>query len=265
MTFLSKIKTNIFFLMKFTRFMYWVPTLQQNLTAAFLLLFLTSINETSLLNLLFFAVMQVFLLTYIFVVNDVGDKEIDVKAGKIKAIQKYSKKRTALIVLGLIAGFLFIPFYYGNLSVIAASIFTLFLATFYSIKPIRFKEHGAWGIIVADFSQRSALFFIFALLVSAPLSLTTFFMGWLFIIGFQDELNHQVMDISADKKSNAKTWIQHIGKQRGERFLLIALAFSFVYLLIPFLMFNVLLATLVSFTLFIFRALTTQFIYDHFF
>jgi 4-hydroxybenzoate polyprenyltransferase len=245
--------------------MYWVPTLQQNLTSALLLLIVTPMGENNLLHLLFFAIIQVFLLTYGFVINDIGDKESDIAAGKLKDIQKYSKKKSSLIISLLTVGFLFIPIFFGGVLIMVLSVFIFFLATFYSLKPLRFKERGILGILVADISSRSALFLIFGLFISAqPLNIL-FFMGWLFVIGFQDELNHQLVDISADKKSGAKTWVQVVGQKRGEQFLIAALMLSFLYLIIPFLLFTFLFACIVTFVLFIFRVLTLQYIYYRFF
>lgn len=265
MSYLNRFKTNLMFIIKLTRFLYWVPTLQQNLTASLLLLILSSIDTSKFVYFLFFAIIQIFLFAYTFVVNDVGDKEVDIKAGKIKPIQRYSKKKIALILSVLAGGSLFIPLYYGSFLVNVVSISTFLLLTFYSLKPFRFKERGIWGILVADGAQRSALFLIFGLFISAPPLLIAFFMGWLFIIGFQDELNHQLMDIDADEKSGACTWVQHVGHEYGEKVLIASLILSSIYLILPFLFLTLLLACIVSIALFIFRATTMQIIYEKIF
>ena len=261
MSYLNRFKTNLLFIIQFTRFLSWVPTIQQNLTASLLLLMLSSIDTNYFVYFLFSIIIQIFLLAYGFIVNDVGDKEIDIKAGKIKPIQRYSKKKIILILSIIAGGFLFIPLCYGTLLVKVVSIVTFLLATFYSLKPFRFKERGLWGILVADSTQRPALFLIFGLFISAQPLMIAFFMGWLFIIGFQDELNHQLMDIDADEKSEACTWIQQVGPKYGEKVLIILLIISSIYLILPFFFLNLLLACIVSITLFIFRAITVQLIY----
>ena len=124
MHFFNRVKTNLVFLIKFTRFLSWVPTLQQNLTAALLLLLLSPVSTIAYLNFMVFIIIQFFMLAYTFVVNDVGDKAFDIKAGKIKPIQNYSKMKTALILSLLAVGSLVFPLYYGNLWVMVISIVT---------------------------------------------------------------------------------------------------------------------------------------------
>lgn len=265
MFFLNKLKANLVFLLKFTRFLFWAPTVQQNLTAALLLILLSPANPSAPLNLMVFLIIQFFMFTYTFVVNDVGDKTIDIKAGKIKPIQQYSTIKTTLIISLFAAGSLIFPLYYGNLWASVVSVFTFLLLTFYSLKPIRFKERGLLGPLVADVAQRSLLFLIFALSFSAQPLLIAFFMGWLFLIGFQDELNHQLADIDADEKSGALTWVQRKGRKLGEHVLIAFLAVSLLYLFLPFLFLDFYSACLVSITLFIFRAITLQLIYGRFF
>ena len=252
-------------MMKFTRFLSWVPTIQQNLIAALLLVMLSTVSAEYFIYFLFFVVIQIFLLAYTFIINDVGDKEIDIKAGKLKPIQGYSKKKILLILGVFTVGSLFIPLGLGSFSVKVVSITTFLLLTFYSIKPLRFKERGIWGIVVADGAQRSALFLIFGIFISAQPFLIAFFMGWLFLIGFQDELNHQLVDIDDDKESGVHTWVQQVGYAAGRKLLVIFLVFSLAYLILPFLFLDPFLACIVSITLFVFRALTMQIIYEKMF
>jgi 4-hydroxybenzoate polyprenyltransferase len=242
--------------------MYWIPTLQENLVVSFLLLIAPVIQKDNLINLLYFMFVQTFMLAYTFIVNDVADKEIDIKAGKIKPIQTYSKKKTALVLGVLAFGSLFIPLWYGSFLVKIVSIVTFLLLTFYSLKPLRFKERGLLGLLVADGAQRSALFLIFGLFISAQPLLIGFFMGWLFLIGFQDELTHQLMDTDADKKSGTRTWTQQVGYQYGKKVLTTFLVASMIFLLIPFLFMDFVIACVIAITLFVFRATTMQFISD---
>ncbi len=261
MNYLTRSKITILSIIEFTRFLSWVPTIQQNLTASLLLLMLLSIDTNYFIYFLFSIIIQIFLLAYTFVVNDVGDREIDIKAGKIKQIQRYSKKKIALILSVLAGGSLFIPLWFGSFFIKVVSIATFLLLTFYSLKPFRFKERGILGILVADGAQRSALLLIFGLFISAQPLFIAFFMGWLFLIGFQDELNHQLMDTDADETSGAHTWIQQVGYEYGKSVLIIFLIISLIYLLLPFLFLDPFLACVVSITLFVFRAITMQIIY----
>jgi len=210
-------------------------------------------RQSNFLVLLFFIITQLFLLAYTFVLNDVGDKDLDIRAGKIKPIQGYSYLKIVVILSTLAAGSLFIPLYSGDFLVKVISVTAFLLLTFYSLEPLRFKEKGIIGIIIADAAQRSILFLIFGLFISAKPLLIIFFMGWLFIIGFQDELDHQLVDIENDEKSVARTWVRQVGYRSGKKVLITFLVVSLIYLLFTFLFLDPYVACVVSITLFIFR------------
>ena len=211
--------------------------------------------------IVFFVIFQFFILAYTFVVNDVADKSIDIKSGKIKSVHKYSDKTVIFILSILAIGLLFIPLYFGNLLVRIISIAAFLSLTFYSVKPVRFKERGFLGIIVVDGAQRSLLFLIFALFISADILPTIFFFCWLFIIGFQDELGHQLRDIENDEKADVRTWARCIGFERAKIVLIAFLVASLFYLFVPFLFLNFYTSLAISSVLFIFRARTYIYVY----
>ncbi len=227
---IGNLKGRILQIVEFTRFRHWVAILQENLVASFLLLLLIPFNGINNIFLLIFVIMQIFFLTYAFVVNDFSDRDIDIKAGKFKPIHKLSKQKIALVLCLLIGGFLIIPLYFGNLLIDIILLILLFFATFYSLKPIRFKERGILAIIVADIAQRSVPFLILGLWVSASPVLILFFVGWLFMIGFQDELGHQLADLRNDEKSDTHTWARRVGYEFGEKTLIAFLVLSVAYL-----------------------------------
>jgi 4-hydroxybenzoate polyprenyltransferase len=251
----------VHFFLRFTRFESWLSTLESNLVASFLLLLLGPFKQSNFVYFLFFIIFQFFLLAYAFVLNDVCDKNIDIMAGKNKPIHRYSKKRVALILSVLAGSSLCLPLIFGNLLVKVASLVALALSTFYSVKPIRFKERGILGIIVADGTQRSLLFLIFALFISGMLLPTIFFFCWLFIIGFQDELGHQLRDRENDEKTRANTWAPKIGYNLGEKVLIASLAASLIYLCLSFLFFEFYTACAISAALIIFRIRNYLYIY----
>lgn len=258
---LNYLKTAISFFIDFTRFGSWLNTIESNLIASFLLLLLEPFKQSNFVYLLFFIITQFFLLAYTFIVNDFGDKNIDITIGKNKPIHRYSKQRVALILSVFAGSSLCLPLIFGNLLVKATSIVALTLLTFYSVKPIRFKERGILGIIVADGAQRSLLFLIFALFISAKLLPTIFFFCWLFIIGFQDELGHQLRDIKNDEKAGVSTWARKIGYNLGEKILIASMVASLIYLCISFLFLEFYIACVISATLIIFRTRNYLYVY----
>lgn len=190
---------------------------------------------------------------YTFVVNDVSDKEIDISAGKIRPIQSYSQKKQMLILIALSIGALVIPVYLGTYVVKIISIITFMLLTFYSLKPLRFKEKGIIGLIVAAGAQRSCLFLIYAGLVSANLTSILFFVIWLFIIGFQDELGHQLIDLKNDEISSVQTWVRKMGVKTGKRVSFMFLFLTIVFPVFAFLFFEFFAAIVIFAVLLIFR------------
>jgi 4-hydroxybenzoate polyprenyltransferase len=250
---LSSIKGKVSVVITITRFRNWLPLLQENLIAALLLAIVMPFQKVNLVNILLFTITIAFFLTYSFVINDVCDKDIDNKAGKIKPIHSFSRRKIALILCLLICGSIFLPLYFGDLLEKLAIILAVILLTFYSMKPIRFKERDILAIIVADAGMRDIPFLIFGLLISATPSIILFFLGWLFIIGFQDELGHQLSDFKNDEKSGARTWVQHVGREYGEKVLFSFVLGSFVYLLFSFLVLELYAALAVSAALILLR------------
>lgn len=259
---LNYLKTAISFFMEFTRFGSWLSTIESNLIASFLLLLLEPFKQSNFVYLVFFIIIQFFLLAYTFIVNDFADKNIDIIAGKNKPIHKYSKQRVALILIIFAGSSLCLPLVFGNFLVKLTSIVALILLTFYSVKPIRFKEKGILGIIIADGAQRSLLFLIFALFISARLFPTVFFFCWLFIIGFQDELGHQLRDIKNDEKAGVRTLAQRVGYKLGRKILIASIVISLIYLCIPFLFLEFNTSCVISTTLIIFRMRNYIYVYS---
>jgi 4-hydroxybenzoate polyprenyltransferase len=234
--------------------MNWLPTLQSNLVVSFLILLSQRFEANAIFPLLFlFVIFQVFVFAYTFVVNDISDRDIDLSAGKIRPIQEYSKRKQTIIIVTLAAAALSIPLSLGDSIVKITSIITFLLLTFYSFKPLRFKERGIIGLIVAAGAQRSALFLVYGQLLLANASHVLFFMIWLFIIGFQDELGHQLTDMENDEKASVKTWVSQVGQKKGKRVSRIFLLLTFGFPFLSFLFFDVISALAVSVVLIIFR------------
>jgi 4-hydroxybenzoate polyprenyltransferase len=221
-------------LLSLTRFRNWIPILQENLVAALMLILVLPFAKLNITYVLFYTVAVSLFLTYSFVVNDVGDKEADIKEGKYKPIHSFSNAKIILTLVLLAFFTLAIPIFSGNLLATVGFIIGIALANLYSLKPTRFKERGILAIIVANFGMRSIPFIFFWLFLSPSIFFVLFFTGWLFMIGFQDELGHQLADFKNDEKTGTRTWVRHVGGDFGQKLLSVFVVGSFVYLLLLF-------------------------------
>lgn len=153
-----------------------------------------------------------FFFTYLannYLINDYFDMEIDRKAGKIKRIHSMKKET----VLGMIT----ILFLIGNGAVMYAEHFSLktagmcfliyLLGASYSMKYIRMKERGIWGVIVSSFAQRNTPMLLIMMMLPVKWDVFVLWMLIAFINGTRYILIHQYKDMENDKKSNVRTFV----------------------------------------------------------
>lgn len=165
-------------------------------------------REFALTCLVFF----LYFLTYFafhYLINDFFDREADRLAGKKKVI---------LSVPGpVVAASLAALFLAGNLplwclagfrpQVIGVSLAAYLLGVSYSVKGLRMKERGIWGLIVSSFAQRNSPVLLLAVLM--PLDSRVFWC-WMvisFVNGLRYILIHQYIDRENDRKANIHTFV----------------------------------------------------------
>jgi 4-hydroxybenzoate polyprenyltransferase len=171
-----------------------------------------------LLFILLLIIYQSFVLSYGFLVNSVADFESDSRIGKDTKLSNFSKTQIYFFMLILATGILGIPFTFkNNIQIKMLSLFIFFLATFYSLKPIRFKERGIVGILVSSLTQRAFIFLFFVLLISADILLSIILLLWLSLIGILTEMAHQLLDLENDIKTGVKTWASNLGMERAKK------------------------------------------------
>lgn len=92
-----------------------------------------------------------------YLINDYSDIEEDQAAGKQKVIMRVNKKVTlgVLIILPIVGIIVLYVASERELSVLIMGIVVYFLGISYSIKGIRMKERGIWGLIFSSFAQRN--------------------------------------------------------------------------------------------------------------
>lgn len=96
-----------------------------------------------------FAFFIVSLFIYGYMINDLADLELDISHGKPNAFKKFTKFQGVILFTGIIATMVFSGYHFrGRAYFLPILIVWFFLATFYSVRPIRFKERGLIGLIV---------------------------------------------------------------------------------------------------------------------
>jgi len=167
-------------------------------------------NINILFNYLHILVFSFLSLSYTYTINDLYDIEIDKIAGKDRGIHHLSKNNAYIFVFSLLAIsvlYYLIFFKFNNISLLFL-ILLIFFSTFYSAKPIRFKEKGFSGIVVGNLAMRSLVFLaiIFAITTTYDLVLISFFVIANFLLGMVTFIGHQISDIDTDIKAGVKTW-----------------------------------------------------------
>lgn len=247
-------------LVALTRVYEWMDKLQVNFLAALILLVI--LPEKSLNLLLVYGVYQCFLICYGYVINSYADRIQDRKVGKHLEISYFSENQLFIIFAFLAFGSLGIPLTFSDIKIKILGIITFILATFYSLKPIRFKERGFLGIIVPALTQRSLLFFFFAFIGYPTAILSYYLFGWLGFIGIIIMMAHQIVDFENDKKGGVSTWALKLGKKNAKRWATFTFVLMMFYLIIPIIILTLYSGLAISFILFAFSYPSISFYMD---
>jgi 4-hydroxybenzoate polyprenyltransferase len=169
-------------------------------------------------------------LAFAYSLNSVTDAREDALAGKRRDAGSARKLAAASGALSIA-----IPALTLNPSAALLGIAAFALAISYSMRPIRFKERAALGVLAPAVSQRPAPFLLFALLLPpAPAGEAAFLAAWLFLAGAYSILVHQVQDIGADSRAGVKTLAARIGRRRARALRDLSLSALFSWGLLAF-------------------------------
>ena len=237
---------------KLVRVYEWIEKLQVSLVACFILLITMPYPWRFLWALLVLGLYMLFLGSYGYTLNSYCDRAQDAKVGKHSEISYFSDRRVLIILLALALFSLCIPLSFAEIKIRLLGLVTFFLVTFYSAKPVRFKERGLWGISVATLTQRPLPFLLFAFLVPCDAKLAWFLFGWLCFIGLVMIVAHQIFDFENDKKAGVYTWAVKVGKGGAQRWLKISVILMLAYILAPLFMKGLIFGSAIALTLFIF-------------
>lgn len=162
-------------------------------------------------------------LAFGYAVNDYCDQDMDLQVGKPNRIAYLQKFSARIIITTLMAlSIVFLPI--KNLHSVSLALIAFFFMGFYSMPPLRFKERGFIGLLVAAAAQRTLptlLFFetfnhwgVDVLILSV---LYTF-------IGLRWILGHQLWDIENDRSTGIHTFTTKYGERVSRRILVYLVA-----------------------------------------
>jgi len=172
---------------------------------------------------------------YAHTLNDITDIEEDLACGKANRMAKIAENRRWLIPFTcFLGGFVIFCFFIILGDYLSAVIYALPCISFtlYSLKPIRLKERGIWGLL-AD--ALGAHVFISLLMVSSmsffsdkPIDMMWFcFVGvWSLLYGLRGILWHQYFDRNNDLKTSSSTFATKTSPEKIRKFEKILLGFE---------------------------------------
>lgn len=141
-------------------------------------------------------------------VNDYSDWEADRLAGKMRLLSRLPLRTARIIVTGslVVTVLATVPFVTRPLFAVLFSS-SLFLATFYSLKPLRLKETGVGGLVTIALSvELLPLLLVFSVLSHFdPVDISlfaAFYVSW----GLKEIAKHQWQDWEHDAKASVSTF-----------------------------------------------------------
>ena len=186
-----------------------------------------------LVDLLVFYLFSIFSTSYGFLVNDLGDRELDARHGKSNTFDGDSQGAAVFMVVATLATSAVFAWRFVEQSwfvgLWAAWVFT---ATAYSLPPFRLKEKGTLGLINVVAAQRLIpallVYTVFNPVATVDLVLFTLY---IWARGFASDIAHQLADYENDRETDTRTFAVSSGERRARRIFHIVLESEKVLLL----------------------------------
>ncbi len=177
---------------------------------------------------------SIFATTYGYLINDFSDRELDRLHGKSNTFENDTQIQ-ALWAVGLILALSVLaslPFWGHPYFLLWAGLWLL-IATFYSLKPIRLKERGTWGIIFVVMAQRVLpLLIIFAVFDFNRWPDGVLLVLYILFRGLSSDVNHQLSDYRNDLETGTSTFAVQKGYHKVQSLFYASLHTERVLLLI---------------------------------
>jgi len=221
-----------------TRFYDWIDKVWLILSAGLVLLLYSSRDEGTYMIFVLFGIYQCVSIGYGYAVNAYADLKEDLASGKDRGVSHFSRAWLFLIYGSLALLMLVIPLSFLRWDVAALGLVNLFIATFYSVRPIRFKERGLWAIVMTGIPQRSFVFLFLALLLPGNEALKALLFAWLGLQGLIMEIGHQLFDYGKDREAGVRTWTVTVGPETSRRLGLVLLLLFLLACACPLLLYT---------------------------
>lgn len=208
----------------------WILLNRLNRIFFFLLCFLITHNLSVVISnstFLFTTVFVISFFSFCMVLNDLIDKENDLKVGKVTGIHYISFLELALLLSILLILSFSSAFFLAGLKGILLCLLGLLSTICYSYFP-RVKGKGILGPFFNSFTELVPfLLLLTSLSFYQPSSI--FFLLFYYMVGITELIAHQIEDFSNDKKCHICTLPVLIGKRRAFSFLKFFSLLSFFF------------------------------------
>lgn len=188
-------------------------------------LFITQIGDAEIVKLNFKSILEALFLmvvgaTFVSVLNDFTDREVDLIANKKNNFSNYSTQQSAVIMTLVFVISLVIPWLLKlNFNAYLNYYLAIFSYVLYSVKPLRLKDRGFWGMILD--SLGSVVFPMGCFLYTASPNWSLRFSEssqvalflWLFFLAMRSILVHQVEDKCNDIQSGTNTFVTRFSER----------------------------------------------------
>lgn len=219
-------------MLKYFSWRNWAVIEYNSMTENFFLFFYLALRhniggERFLLNLFLFYLFGAFATSYGYLVNDLGDRELDLRHGKPNVFHGDSTFRAIIVVLiAFLAANAVSLYFIRHTGFLPLWILWILLSTGYSLPPLRLKEKGFYGLMAVVPAQR----IIPALLVLSVFGDFTSVDSFILICfvavgGFMSDVKHQISDFALDASTGTETFVMQSGLNRAKmifRYLLFA-------------------------------------------
>ncbi len=158
--------------------------------------------------------------TYGYLINDYADRELDRQHGKRNTFENDSSQKARVILFSVFisSAILAIPFLKNPAFVVLWG-FWWFIATFYSLPPLRFKERGKLGLILVVLAQRVIpAMIVFAAFRFYRLPDVVILLNYILAKGFASDMNHQLQDYQHDVQTGTRTSAVTMGYRQLEQY-----------------------------------------------
>lgn len=151
-------------------------------------------------------------------INDLTDRDIDRRAGKERWITSLPLPAGIMIpAFLLVSGFFALIKAGGSIPVFASFTATVLLGILYSLKPVRFKERGVWGIFAYSLSATLLHAVVPWTLFRPDLSLLPLLCAVVFGDKLVQILFHQIVDFNSDSTGKVRSFAVIAGRLRADR------------------------------------------------